>query len=127
MAVRWYLVIVLLLVGMLVFYKKEHIGTANIVVYIVLFILFFTLTLGVNGALTQDVIIAGVLTLPVIMLISSSVGYIFVESLLFLLLCCFLIIKPNLSCFPVLLEIMEAVDLLHSLPIAIAISRSDPE
>lgn len=50
MAVRWYLVVVLLLVGMLVFYKREHIGTANIVVYIIFFILFLIVLMIFNDS-----------------------------------------------------------------------------
>jgi len=48
MAVRWYLLVLLLFVGLLVFYKKEHIGTANLVIYIVLFILFLLVILIFN-------------------------------------------------------------------------------
>jgi len=48
MAVRWYLVILLMFVGLLVFYKREHIGNTNVVVYIVLFILFLIVVMIFN-------------------------------------------------------------------------------
>lgn len=48
MAVRWYLVIVLIFLGLLVFYKKEEVGLTNIVVFVVFFILFLLVVMFFN-------------------------------------------------------------------------------
>ena len=47
-AVRWYLVVLLIFLGLLVFYKKEEIGMTNIVVYVVFFILFLLVIMFFN-------------------------------------------------------------------------------
>jgi len=44
-AIKWYLVIILIFVGIIVFYKKETIGVGNALVYIVFFILFLMVIL----------------------------------------------------------------------------------
>jgi hypothetical protein len=44
-AFRWYLIVILIFVGAIVFYKRETIGIGNALVYIVFFILFLMVIL----------------------------------------------------------------------------------